>query len=620
MKQIETQDLKNEAQRDLEEVLPALEAAERALNALNKNDIIEIKTFTKPPFLVQLTMEGVCCLLQEKPDWDTAKKVLGESNFIKRLVEYDRDNVTDKVSKSLKRIIEDPTFTPDQVAKQSKAAMSMCLWVRAMDTYSKVIKIVEPKREVLRIAQEALDVMNEKLGAKQAQLKEIEAKVDSLQAHLEGTQSELESLQNQEELTHKRLERAQQLTSALSEESVRWKQTADALGEKMQLLVGDVFLSAACISYQGAFTGPYRQKLLQGWIDGCNKRGIPTSEGFTLQSTLASPLAMREWAAQGLPSDSLSIDNAVLVTHGERWPLMLDPQEQANRWIKAKETRFGLKAIKARDPNALKHIEGCVRAGQPALIEDVGESLDPALDTLLLRQTFSQGSRLMIRLGDCDVEYHPGFKLYLTTKLPNPHFLPEVCIKVSLINFSVTIVGLEDQLLGDVVRKERPDLEEAKDRLVLSISNDKRQLLDLENKVLQLLGDSTGNILDDEVLIETLNHSSKTAHQISQRVEEAEETEKKINEAREVYRPVPIRGSILYFVIVDLSQIDPMYQHSLAYFVRLFNHCLDASPSGEDLHSRLESILKFSTEHIYKTVCRGFFNGEHIISLPLIIP
>jgi dynein heavy chain len=116
VKQIETQDLKNEAQRDLEEVLPALQAAERALNSLNKNDIIEIKTFTKPPFLVQLTLEGVCCLLQEKPDWDTAKKVLGEANFIKRLVEYDRDNVTEKVSKSLRRIIEDPTFTPDQAS------------------------------------------------------------------------------------------------------------------------------------------------------------------------------------------------------------------------------------------------------------------------------------------------------------------------------------------------------------------------------------------------------------------------------------------------------------------------------------------------------------------------
>ncbi len=65
------------------------------------------------------------------------------------------------------------------------------------------------------------------------------------------------------------------------------------------------------------------------------------------------------------------------------------------------------------------------------------------------------------------MDYDPNFRFYVTTKLANPHYLPEVCIKVTIINFTVTMKGLEDQLLGEVVRKERPDLEEAKDRLVL---------------------------------------------------------------------------------------------------------------------------------------------------------
>ena len=82
----------------------------------------------------------------------------------------------------------------------------------------------------------------------------------------------------------------------------------------------------------------------------------------------------------------------------------------------------------------------------------------------------------MIRLGDTDVEYHPGFQLYMTTPLANPHYLPEVCIKVTLVNFTVTRPGLEEQLLAELVRKERPDLQASRDRLLLSISNDKRQL------------------------------------------------------------------------------------------------------------------------------------------------
>jgi hypothetical protein len=73
------------------------------------------------------------------------------------------------------------------------------------------------------------------------------------------------------------------------------------------------------------------------------------------------------------------------------------------------------------------------------LIEDVGEVLDPALEPVLQRCVFKQGGRLLIRLGDADVDYDPAFKLYITTKVANPHYLPEVCIKVTLINFTVTM-------------------------------------------------------------------------------------------------------------------------------------------------------------------------------------
>jgi dynein heavy chain len=89
--------------------------------------------------------------------------------------------------------------------------------------------------------------------------------------------------------------------------------------------------------------------------------------------------------------------------------------------------------------------------GNPVLVEDIGEALDPALEPILQKAVFTQNGRTLIRLGDTDVDYDPNFKFYLTTKMPNPHYLPEVCIKVTIINFTVTIKGLEDQLLGDVV-------------------------------------------------------------------------------------------------------------------------------------------------------------------------
>ena len=89
----------------------------------------------------------------------------------------------------------------------------------------------------------------------------------------------------------------------------------------------------------------------------------------------------------------------------------------------------------------------------------------------------------------------------MTTKLRNPHYLPEVCIKVTVINFTVTMSGLVDQLMGAVVKKERPEVERKKNDLVVSMSKDKKQLKDLEDKILKLLRESQGNILDDKVLL-----------------------------------------------------------------------------------------------------------------------
>ncbi len=90
---------------------------------------------------------------------------------------------------------------------------------------------------------------------------------------------------------------------------------------------------------------------------------------------------------------------------------MIDPQGQANRWIKHMEVRNGLKVIKQADQNFMRTLENSIRIGAPVLIEDIGEQLDPALEPILLRQTFRQAGRLMIRLGDVDVDYDKNFKV-----------------------------------------------------------------------------------------------------------------------------------------------------------------------------------------------------------------
>lgn len=168
------------------------------------------------------------------------------------------------------------------------------------------------------------------------------------------------------------------------------------------------------------------------------------------------------------------------------------------------ENKNGLKIIKLTDGNFLRTLENCIGIGMPVLCEDVGEFLDPALEPILLKQTFMQGGRLLIRLGDSDIDYEKKFSI--TTNMSNPHYHPEVCIKVTIINFTVTKSGLEDQLLSEVVRLKRPELEEQRNQLITKINTDKNQLKATEDRILLLLFESGGNILDNEEL-NTLNDS-----------------------------------------------------------------------------------------------------------------
>lgn len=157
----------------------------------------------------------------------------------------------------------------------------------------------------------------------------------------------------------------------------------------------------------------------------------------------------------------------------------------------------------------MRTIESAIRFGKPVLIENIGLELDPALDVILLRQTFYQNGTWVMKLGDAIIPYDDKFKLYITTKLPNPHYTPEVSIKVLIVNFTLVSSGLMDQLLALVVMQERPDLEEQRSQIVVSIAQMKQDLKEIQERILYKLSSSEGSPLDDLDFIITLE-SSKT--------------------------------------------------------------------------------------------------------------
>ncbi|KAJ9532946.1 hypothetical protein QJQ45_018033 [Haematococcus lacustris] len=316
------------------------------------------------------------------------------------------------------------------------------------------------------------------------------------------------------------------------------------------------------------------------WVQMCKQVKIPCSDHFRLVAVLGEPVKVRDWVIDGLPNDSFSIDNGIIVSKARRWPLFIDPQGQANKWVKNMERKAKLepapappfcfdvlKVLKLSDGDYIRRLENCIQFGYPVLLENVGEELDPTLEPLLLKSVFKSGGGLCIRLGDATIEYSEQFRFYITTKLRNPHYLPEVAVKVTLLNFMITPEGLEDQLLGIVVQLERPELEEEKTKLVLQGAENARQLKEIEDKIIEVLSTSEGNILEDETAINVISSSKTLSNDIAQKQVIAEKTERKIDEARAGYKPVARHVSVLFFNISELAAIEPMYQALPLYFL-----------------------------------------------------
>merc|ERR1719408_708278 len=186
----------------------------------------------------------------------------------------------------------------------------------------------------------------------------------------------------------------------------------------------------------------------------------------------------------------------------------------------------------------LRTLELSIQFGKWLLLENVGLTLDPALEPVLQQQKVRDGSGFIIKLGDKSITYSETFKFYMTTTLPNPHYSPETSVKVTLLNFAITPQGLEDQMLGIVVAKERPDLEEQKNQLVVQNAKMNKQLKEIEDDILRLLATSEGDVLEDDTLVDKVTAGKQVAEEIAEKQIIARKTEITIDEARESYRTV----------------------------------------------------------------------------------
>ncbi len=606
---------KADAEEDLAKAYPALEAASEALKNLKRDDINEVKNYAQPTQEVRNVCFCVMLLqsIKKEHTWANAKAMMADINFIPSLINFDVKSLTDANVKKV-RVFMTKDFTPEKVFRKSSAAGGLLTWVYAMVNYHDVARTVAPKQKKVALMEKSLAIAEKELADTKAEIDRLSVESARLSAELDSETGTQQQLAAEAALMEKRLNAAQRLLTGLGGERIRWTSEMEGLVRSKGMLVADCLVTAAFLSYCGAFTFEFRQRIIADWKEDLASRGVPLSEAFSVGALLTDEVEVAQWASEGLPGDELSVQNGTLTTRAGRWPLCIDPQMQAVTWIKRKEEANGLKIISFNDPDFLKQLEVAIQYGAPVLFENIDEYLDPVIDPVLEKNVTRQGTRKTIKLGDKDVEWDDTFRLYLTTKIANPQgYGPEVFGKTSIINYSVTEQGLADQLLNVTVERERSDLEEKRKALIQTMSDNKQLLKTLEDTLLRELANSTGNILDNDELIGTLEETKAKATEITEKLTLAATTSAEIEKARAVYRPVAKRGAILFFVMTALSNISPMYEYSLAAYLEVFISSLNEAEQDPNLQTRLANIVDTLTVNLYDYVCTSLFETHKLM-------
>ena len=616
--------IQDEAATEIAAAEPVIQAAEAALASLDKGSLTELKAFGSPAEAVVMVVSAAVILTAGKPkvpkdvSWAAGKKMMGNvGQFLDSLLTFDKDNVDECLVAAVEtNYLSDPEFEYENIKNKSGAAAGMCSWAINICKYFRIYQMVAPKRASLAAANAKLDGANEKLKTIRAMLAELDAKLAKLTEMFENATEEKNAAISQAAKTQAKADLATRLVNGLSSEGVRWAASIQSFGVKQRTLIGDVMLASAFCSYVGAFTAEYRDEFVTvKWLPDMIERQIPMTEGISPIDVLATESQIAGWNNEGLPSDVVSVQNGAIINSSERWPLMIDPQLQGIGWISGREADplRNLTICQLTQHKYIDLVEAAMINGECIVIENMGEEIDPVLDPVLARALIKKGRSLILKLGDKEVDYDQKFQLYLQTKLANPHYIPEVQAQCTLVNFTVTEKGLEDQLLALVVLKERPDLEEQKSELIRAANGFLVQLQGLEDNLLFRLANSEGDILEDIELIENLEETKVTSLEIQKKVAEGVETAKVIDAAREVYRPVAARGSLMYFLVDNLNNLAHMYQFSMSNYVDILKKGMDLTPANDDLKKRIDSMVEVSCFRVYSYVASGLYERHKLI-------
>lgn len=594
-------------ENDLAKAEPAVLEAQRSVSNIKRQHLTEVRSMGNPPAGVKLALESVCTLLGHKVDsWKTIQGLVRRDDFIASIVNYDNEQ---QMSANLRRrmrndYLSNEDFTYERVNRASKACGPLVQWAQAQVDFSEILDRVGPLREeVAQLEEQALQTKAEAKAIENT-ITKLEESISTYKSEYAALISETQSIKAEMSRVQFKVDRSVSLLDSLSQERSRWEGGSRSFETQITTMLGDALIAAAFLAYAGFYDQNERKTMVGDWLHQLSQSAIACKSNNAITEYLSNADERLKWQENSLPVDDLCTENAIILQRFNRYPLIIDPSGRTTEFLRRENKNRKLTVTSFLDDTFVKQLESALRFGNPILIQDA-EHMDPILNHVLNKEYQRTGGRVLIQLGKQEIDFSPAFKLYMSTRDPSASFPPDVCSRATFVNFTVTRSSLQTQSLNEVLKSERPDVDERRTNLIKLQGEFNTNLRRLERKLLQALNESRGNILDDDHVIDTLETLKKEATEISKKMLETEGVMTEVEDITREYSGISKACSAIFAVLEQLHQLNHSYRFSLQYFLNIFNSVLHNSKglSGEtDMAKRGEIILRnIFTETYHRT-------------------
>ena len=602
---------------DLAAAEPAVLDAQAAVSSIKKQHLTEVRSMANPPEAVKLAMESVCTILGHRIDsWKTVQGIIRRDDFISSIVNFDTNKqMTRQLRDRMKNdYLSRPSYNFAAVNRASQACGPLVSWVLAQVGFSEILDRVGPLRNEVQSLEDQAATTQAQASTIVNMISELEASIDRYKDEYAGLISETQSIKSEMERVETRVNRSVKLLTSLESEQSRWEDSSKSFEAQMSTVAGDVLLSAAFLAYSGYFDQHYRQQMWSAWCLHLQQADIAFKTDLSFAEYLSTVDERLAWQSHSLPADDLCTENAIMMKRHSRYPLIIDPSGQAATFLSNEYKQRKLLITSFIDESFLKNLESALRFGTPLLIQDV-EHLDPILNPVLNKEIRKAGGRVLIRLGSQDIDISPSFELFLSTRDPSIDFAPDICSRVTFVNFTMTRSSLQSQSLDQVLKAERPDTDQKRSDLVKLQGEFRLRLRHLEKALLQALNESSGNILDDDKVIDTLETLKSEAAEITQKAMETDRVIQEVEQVTAQYLPLAQFCSSLYFALDQLNVVNHFYRFSLAFFLDIFNFVLRQNPNLKnvtDPRERLAILIQDLFVNVFKRTSMSLLHQDHL--------